>query len=83
MSVQSPSLSLQRSEAEARAGLLSVQSSDSSLDWAVSVALAAGAGDDEVIAVIATLAPIIGSSRTSSGLAAVSCALDRDLKSAT
>ena len=61
------------------AGLIALQSCESSLGWGVSTALAAGATDEEIVAMIVAVAPIVGSSRTSSSAAAIATALGHDL----
>lgn len=57
------------------AGLLALQSGESTLEWAVSAALDAGADDDEVVEVLVALTPLIGSARASSSAAAIASAL--------
>jgi alkylhydroperoxidase/carboxymuconolactone decarboxylase family protein YurZ len=61
------------------AGLIALQSCDSSLEWGVSTAVAAGATDEEIVAVVAVVAPIVGSSRTSCCSAAIASALGHSL----
>jgi 4-carboxymuconolactone decarboxylase len=61
------------------AGLIALQACDSSLEWGVSAALATGATDAEIVAMVVAVAPIIGSSRTSSSAAAIGTALGHDL----
>jgi 4-carboxymuconolactone decarboxylase len=62
------------------AGLVAVESAPASYQWAVASALAAGASDAEVVAVLAALAPIVGSVRVNSAAAevglAIGCHLD-------
>jgi len=53
------------------AGLIAVASSAPSYEWAVSAAVAAGASDDEIVGVLAALAPIVGTARTSAAAAGI------------
>jgi alkylhydroperoxidase/carboxymuconolactone decarboxylase family protein YurZ len=62
------------------AGLIALQSCDSSLEWGgVSTAVAAGATDEEIVAVVVVVAPIVGSSRTSCCAAAIASVLGHGL----
>lgn len=45
------------------AGLIAVPSAPASFQWSVAAAIAAGADDDEVIAVLVSMAPIVGAAR--------------------
>lgn len=45
------------------AGLIAVSSPPASFEWSVSAAIAAGADDDEVVAVLVCVAPIAGAAR--------------------
>ena len=48
------------------AGLIALQSSPQTYEWAVAAALDTGCSADEVVAVLAALAPVIGTARASS-----------------
>jgi alkylhydroperoxidase/carboxymuconolactone decarboxylase family protein YurZ len=45
------------------AGFIAVSSAPASFEWSVAAAIAAGADDDEVVAVLASMAPIVGAAR--------------------
>ena len=57
------------------AALVATQSAAPSYQWAVSVALAAGVSEDEIGAVLITVAPIVGVARVASAAPAVAAAL--------
>jgi 4-carboxymuconolactone decarboxylase len=61
------------------AGLVAVGSAPASYQWCVTSALAAGASDAEVVAVLAALAPIVGSVRVNSAAPEVALAIGYDL----
>ncbi len=61
------------------AGLVAVGSAPASYQWCVTNALAAGASDAEVVAVLEALAPIVGSARVSSAAPEVALAIGSDL----
>jgi 4-carboxymuconolactone decarboxylase len=61
------------------AGLVAVGSAPASYQWCVTSALAAGASDAEVVAVLAALAPIVGSARVNSAAPEVGLAIGCDL----
>jgi len=58
--------------------LIALQSADASYEWAVSVALAAGATDEEIVGALVAVAPIVGLARMNS--AAVALALPLGLE---
>ena len=45
------------------AGLIAVSSAPASFHWSVAAAVAAGASDEEIIAVLVSMAPIVGGAR--------------------
>ena len=57
------------------AALVATESAAPSYQWAVSVALAAGVSEDEIGAVLITVAPIVGLARVASAAPAVAAAL--------
>ena len=57
------------------AALIAVQSAGTSYQWAVGTALAAGATEDEVIDVLAAVAPIVGSARVAAAVPELAAAL--------
>lgn len=61
------------------AGLVAVESAPATYQWGVASALAAGASDAEVVAVLAALAPIVGSVRVSSAAPEVALAIGCDM----
>ena len=61
------------------AGLIAVGSAPASYQWCVTSALAAGANDAEVVAVLAALAPIVGSVRVNAAAPEVALAIGCDL----
>jgi alkylhydroperoxidase/carboxymuconolactone decarboxylase family protein YurZ len=58
------------------AALLALHPTPQSLHWAVGVALAAGATDDEIAASLVTVAPIIGLARVNWAAPELAAALD-------
>jgi alkylhydroperoxidase/carboxymuconolactone decarboxylase family protein YurZ len=68
-----------KSKALARvAALISVGSAEVSYQWAVSVALAVGASEEEIVGVLAAVAPIVGIPRMNSAAFELSRALGFD-----
>jgi alkylhydroperoxidase/carboxymuconolactone decarboxylase family protein YurZ len=61
------------------AGLVAVASTPASYEWAVSAAVAAGASDDEIVGVVAALAPIVGTARTSAAAAGIAASQGYEL----
>jgi 4-carboxymuconolactone decarboxylase len=61
------------------AGLIALESAPATYQWGVTSALAAGASDGEVVAVLEALAPIVGSVRVSSAAPEVALAIGCDL----
>jgi 4-carboxymuconolactone decarboxylase len=61
------------------AALIATESAASSYQWAVSVARAAGASDDEVAAVLVVVAPIVGLARIASAALLLAAALGYEL----
>lgn len=61
------------------AGLVALEASSASYQWCIAIALAAGATDEEVVAVLAALAPIVGIARVSSAAPEVALAIGCDL----
>ena len=57
------------------AALVATESAAPSYQWAVSVALAAGASEDEVSGVLISVAPIVGVARVASAAPAIAAAL--------
>jgi 4-carboxymuconolactone decarboxylase len=57
------------------AGLVALQSSPQTYEWAVAAALDTGCSADEVVAVLAALAPVIGTARVSSAAVNVATAI--------
>lgn len=55
--------------------LVATDSADPSYQWAVGVALATGASDDEIVDVLLTVAPIVGVARVSSAAPGIAQAL--------
>ena len=60
-------------------GLVALQSSPQSYEWGVAAALAAGSSEDEVVGVLAVLAPVIGAARISRAAAEIATALGFDV----
>ena len=76
----------QRSELDAKAlalvrlaGLVALDSAPASYQWTVATALAAGATDAEIVAVLAALVPIAGAVRVGSAAPEVALAMGCDL----
>ena len=61
------------------AALIASESAASSYQWAVSVARAAGVSDDEVAAVLVSVAPIVGLARIASAAPLLAAALGYEL----
>jgi 4-carboxymuconolactone decarboxylase len=61
------------------AGVIALESAPATYQWSVTNALAAGASDGEVVAVLEALAPIVGSVRVSSAAPEVALAIGCDL----
>jgi 4-carboxymuconolactone decarboxylase len=61
------------------AGLIALESAPATYQWSVTSALAAGASDGEVVAVLVALAPIVGIARVSSAAPEVALAIGCDL----
>ena len=61
------------------AGLVAVDSAPATYQWGVTSALAAGASDGEVVAVLAALAPIVGIVRVNSAAPEVALAIGCDV----
>jgi hypothetical protein len=61
------------------AGLIAVSSSTASYQWCIASAIAAGATDDEIVAVLVGIAPVVGAARVVSAAADVAVALGYDL----
>ncbi len=60
------------------AGLIALESAPATYQWGVTNALAAGASDGEVVAVLEALAPIVGAVRVSSAAPEVALAIGCD-----
>ena len=61
------------------AGLVAVDSAPATYQWGVTSALAAGASDGEVVAVLLALAPIVGAVRVNAAAPEVALAIGCDL----
>jgi 4-carboxymuconolactone decarboxylase len=61
------------------AGLIALESAPATYQWSVTSALAAGASDGEVVAVLVALAPIVGIVRVNSAAPEVALAIGCDL----
>jgi 4-carboxymuconolactone decarboxylase len=61
------------------AGLIALESAPATYQWSVTSALAAGASDTEVVAVLVALAPIVGLVRVNSAAPEVALAIGCDL----
>ena len=59
--------------------LIALESPDASFEWIVSVALAAGASDAEIVGVLVAVAPVVGVARMNSAAAALARALGLDI----
>ncbi len=64
------------------AGLIAVSSAPASYQWCVAAALAAGADDDEVVAVLANVAPVVGTARVVAAAADLALSLGYDVDTA-
>jgi len=60
------------------AALIAAESAQASHSWAVDAALAAGASDDDIVDVLAAVAPIVGLARLSTAAPQLAVALDAD-----
>jgi alkylhydroperoxidase/carboxymuconolactone decarboxylase family protein YurZ len=60
------------------AALIAAESAQASHSWAVDAALAAGASDDDIVDVLAAVAPIVGLARLSIAVPQLALALDAD-----
>jgi 4-carboxymuconolactone decarboxylase len=60
------------------AGLVALEAASASYQWCIATALAAGATDEEVVAVLAALAPTVGIARVSSAAPEVALAIGCD-----
>jgi 4-carboxymuconolactone decarboxylase len=62
------------------AGLVALQSSPQTFEWGVAAAIDTGCREDEVVAVLTALAPVVGAARVSSAAVnvatAIGCPLD-------
>ena len=56
------------------AGLVALQSSPQAYEWCVAAALTAGARDEEVVAVLTALAPVVGVTRVSNAATDIAAA---------
>jgi 4-carboxymuconolactone decarboxylase len=61
------------------AALISLESAAASYEWGVSVALAAGASDEEIVDVLVAVAPIVGLTRVNSAASELALALDLEI----
>jgi alkylhydroperoxidase/carboxymuconolactone decarboxylase family protein YurZ len=61
------------------AGLVALQSAPQAYEWGVAAALDSGCSEDEVVAVLASLVPVVGSARVSSAAVAIATALGCDV----
>jgi 4-carboxymuconolactone decarboxylase len=61
------------------AALISLESAAASYEWGVSVAVAAGATDEEIVDVLVAVAPIVGLARMSSAASELAVALDLEI----
>ena len=64
------------------AGLIAISSSTASYQWCVDAAIAAGASDDEIVAVLVGIAPVVGSARVVSAASDLAVALGYDMDEA-
>jgi 4-carboxymuconolactone decarboxylase len=60
------------------AALIAAESAQASHSWAVEAALAAGASDDDIVDVLAAVAPIVGLARLSTAAPQLALARDAD-----
>jgi hypothetical protein len=61
------------------AGLVALEPAPATVQWSVTNALAAGASDGEVVAVLVALAPIVGTVRVSSAAPEIALAIGCDI----
>ncbi len=61
------------------AALISIEGATPSYEWGVSVALAAGASDEEIVDVLVAVAPIVGLARVNSAASELALALDLEI----
>jgi 4-carboxymuconolactone decarboxylase len=59
--------------------LIALESADASYEWAVSVALAVGASDEEIVGALVAVAPLVGLARMNSAAAALAMALGLEI----
>ena len=59
-------------------GLVALQSAPQAYEWGVAAALTAGCSEEEVVAVLATLAPVIGAARVSKAAADIATSIGCD-----
>lgn len=84
--VRSPQVAPQRALTAATsalvhiAAILAVGGSTTSLRWAVELALDAGAGDEEIVGVLATVAAIVGSARVVAAAPRLALAIGYDIE---
>jgi 4-carboxymuconolactone decarboxylase len=64
------------------AGLIAVSSTCASFQWSVARAVAAGASDEEVVAVLVCLAPLVGAARIVAAAADLGLSLGYDVDAA-
>jgi 4-carboxymuconolactone decarboxylase len=64
------------------AALIALSSATPAYQWCVDLALAAGASDDEVVGVLVTLAPVVGTARLVAAAPEVALSLGCDLDAA-
>jgi 4-carboxymuconolactone decarboxylase len=62
------------------AALIALDSVSASYQWGVSAAHAAGATDDEILAVVAAVGPIVGSARATAAAAEVAVAIGGEIE---
>ena len=59
--------------------LIALESAEASYQWGVSVALAVGASEEEIVGVLVAVAPIVGLARMNSAAAELALALDLEI----
>ena len=59
-------------------GLVALQSAPQAYEWGVAAALTAGCSEEEVVAVLAALAPVIGAARVSKAAADIAVSIGCD-----
>ena len=57
------------------AGVVALQSSPQAFEWCVAAALAAGSSEEDVVSVLAALAPVVGVTRVSHAAASIATAI--------